>query len=369
LKHWTGAEIDNYFGMRGQYSTCINGHFYYTLAGNLGACPICREGQGQEARSLIIPRHGFTGAAWDPPKISNDVEKVGATRQATITFHATPGTSIQPYDANFAGINALRAFYREDGELLVYNLGDNNQGFAICTRCGYADSEREQMRGRDDLPLRFEQHAPITSTREGSRCWQRGADFPVLRKQALAAREVTDVLMLDFSSCIGGRSRDQAIVWTIGQALQIAGARLLELDERELGVMTAPAGDAGRSWGAVLYDNVPGGAGHVFELLDFGAVWLRMARQVMYVNEVHHTCCNTACLDCLLTYSGQQAMSMGMLQRRRTIEVLDALLADREISYPSEETATDTVQPMDSAPSEEERRQRRQSRMDRYCDG
>lgn len=369
LKHWTGAEIDNSFGMRGHYSTCINGHFYYSLAGNLGVCPICREGQGHEARDLIIPRHGFTGAAWDPPKISTDVEKVGAARQATITFHATPGTAIQPYEENFAGISELRAFYREDGELLVYNLGDNNQGFAICTRCGYADSEKEQKRGRDDLPSGFRIHAPITSTREGSRCWQRGSDFPVLRRQALAAREVTDVLMLDFSARIGDLSRDQAIAWTIGQALQIAGARLLELDERELGVMTAPAGDAGRSWGAVVYDNVPGGAGHVFELLDLGAVWLRMARQAMYVNDVHHACCNTACLDCLLTYSAQQAMSMGMLQRRRTIDVLDALLADRDAAPIPEDTSRDSAQPTDSSPSEEDRRRRRQSRMDQYRDG
>src|SRR5207248_3964779 len=42
LKHWTGANIDNYLGLRGQYTKCVNGHLYYKItAGSLGLCPIC----------------------------------------------------------------------------------------------------------------------------------------------------------------------------------------------------------------------------------------------------------------------------------------------------------------------------------------
>jgi len=55
------------------------------------------------------------------------------------------------------------------------------------------------------------------------------------------------------------------LMQTLGYALQIAGARLLELDTRELGVMVASSADFSNGSGAVLYDNVPGGAGHVRE--------------------------------------------------------------------------------------------------------
>ena len=123
----------------------------------------------------------------------------------------------------------------------------------------------------------------------------------------------------------------------------------------QYGVMITPAGEEGGSWGAALYDNVPGGAGHVFELMDLGEGWLEKARKIMYVTKDHHDCCITACLDCLLTYSAQQAMSMGLLQRLRAIEALDDLLSNREASAPPEGASPDSVQPSVTSASEEER--------------
>ena len=68
---------------------------------------------------------------------------------------------------------------------------------------------------------------------------------------------------------------------TIAKALQVAGARLLNLDIRELGSLTAPAGSRGQFLGAVVHDNVPGGAGHTAELLARGREWLLEARSVL----------------------------------------------------------------------------------------
>src|SRR5258707_2914079 len=111
--------------------------------------------------------------------------------------------------------------------------------------------------------------------------------------------------MLDFSSCLQQHADNATLLWALTQALQISGARLLELDGRELGILVIPAGDQGRGLGAVLYDNVPGGAGHVRELLALGREWLQEARNTLFVNEKHYEYCETTFLYCLLTVDAQ----------------------------------------------------------------
>ena len=75
---------------------------------------------------------------------------------------------------------------------------------------------------------------------------------PVLRNQTLAAREVTDVLLLDFSQCLGDQQADLALVTTLGYGLHRAAAKMLQLDGREIGVDTTPAGVSGQGWGSAL---------------------------------------------------------------------------------------------------------------------
>ena len=331
LKHWTGADINNYLGLRGQYTICDNHHFYYKIeAGSLGACPICGAEPKSNPQDLLLPMHGFSSAAWDPPKISTDVERVGQTEQATITFVQREGADIEEQE-HFGDVIGLRALYREDGELLVYNTGENLKGFAICLKCGYAESEKYFGDGKMKLPNSFEHHAPLTSTVEEKFCWRSNEIPGVLRNHTLASRQTTDILLLDFSSCLNHLANKVELLWTLAQALEISGAKLLELDSRELGTLVIPTGDRGRGLGAVLYDNVPGGAGHVRELLAFGRKWLEEARKVMFVNEQHDQTCETACLDCLLTFDAQESMRSGLLQRQLAIRVLDSLLSGNEL--------------------------------------
>ncbi len=340
LKHWTGADINNYLGLRGQYTTCINNHLYYKIAtGSLGICPICGGEPKSSPRDFLLPMHGFSSAAWDPPKISTDVEHVGHTEQATITFIQRDGADIEE-QTQFGGIVGLRALYREDGELLVYNAGEDQKGFAICLKCGYADSEKYLGDGKIKLPSLFEQHAPLTSTKEERFCWGNRETPGVLRNHALAARQTTDILLLDFSSCLYHLANNAGLLWTLTQALEISGSKLLELDSRELGTLVVPAGERGSGLGAVLYDNVPGGAGHVRELLAIGRQWLEEARNVMFVNEQHNETCETACLDCLLTFDAREPMRRGLFQRQLAIRVLDALLSGIELSE-IQQTPTD----------------------------
>ena len=336
LKHWTGENIDTAIGLRGQYTTCRNNHLYYWDSGEpTKDCPFCGESAKQSPIPYIVPQYGFSSAAWDPPKWSADPELVGSveTVSATFTPAALEGSGYAHID-DFGGVAGLTVSYREDGELLIYNRGDKQCGFAICLSCGYSDSEIKPGQGRVGLPGDFEHHARLNSPRETGRCWGANA-APVLRNQTLAAREVTDVLLLDFSGCLGERRADFPLVTTLGYGLHRAAARMLQLDGREIGVVTTPAGESGQGLGALLYDNVPGGAGHVRELLEYRRDWLEQTREVLFVDTAHDQRCKSACLDCLLSFETQDAMHQGHLKRPLALSVLSELLDGEETAAPS----------------------------------
>lgn len=370
LKHWTGANTDDAFGLRGFYAVCANGHFFYEYVGVPDAmqCPICHQlPQGRPAQ-FLIPRHGFTTAAWDPPRFTNEVERVGKVAQETLTF--MDEAALERVE-DFAGMAGVRALYRADAELLVYNDGDEGHGFAICARCGYAESEVND-RPQGALPPGFLEHLRLDAS---ARLANGNTPPPcrptpgteVLRQQSFAARQSTDVLMLDFSRAAAG-AHDKDLVATLARALQIAGAKLLELDSREIGSMVVPTGPAGRAWGAVLYDNVPGGAGHVRELLTAGREWLVEARQALWVSESHHAHCEDGCLDCVLTFDLFSDETQRQLRRRAALDLLDALLRGQQDApvVPDDPPPTSTQARPDNAERLANSRQRRQELQRRW---
>ena len=72
-------------------------------------------------------------------------------------------------------------------------------------------------------------------------------------------------------------------------------------------------------------DNHPGGAGHVLELAENHAEWLRAAKEVAYVDEDHDKKCRSACLRCLLTFDSGLQPADADLNRKAAMEILDSL--------------------------------------------
>lgn len=320
LKHWTGASLDGSPGLRGHFCHCENNHSYYGIAGEPDQCPICDGERARSPQRLLFVKYGFTSAAWDPPRASVDVERIGAAERLCITTRSATSEWGQ-VEENFAGIIGLCASYREDGELLVFNRGEHHLGFAICLRCGYAESEVAPGHEMKKLPKRFDRHAPISSPDERRTCLRDDDPASVMRNHILAARETTDILLMDFTGCLRDRAADPLIT-TLAWAFRNAGARLLELDPRELGVLAVPTGPKGTTRGFVIYDNVPGGAGHVRELLDQGKEWIHEAYKVLWVNEAHDQRCESGCLDCLLSFDTQTQLEDQTFVRREACELL-----------------------------------------------
>lgn len=313
LKHWSGTDT-NSMGLTGTLAECENGHNFYSLLLDVAQCLFCRN-RVSKKQALFFPSHGFSTAAWDPPRVGAETNSVGQIAQLTVSFNSGEDSK---REENFASIPRLTAVYQENGEVLVYNAGERGTGFIICSKCGYAESEDDKT---SELPESFRLHAPLDSKNEFKKCLKSG-ETTYMRERVLAAGEPTDLLLIDFSECLGSYRNDSSLVSTLTCALRMAGARLLHLDSRELGWMVIPTG-AGEAVGGVLYDNVPGGAGHVLELMRYGREWMERALRILYVNEAHHKACKTACLDCLLTFD---SVGAGNLRRDLAYQALKALL-------------------------------------------
>lgn len=314
LKHWTGENINTAIGFRGQLATCSNAHQYYSFQDELGPCPFCGDNdKSGDTRLLLLPRFGFSTAAWDPPTFrGSSSEPIG--RAEVLTVACRSGTDNVVVRPDFAGLQGAVARYQEDGELLVINSGAGQRGFAICLNCGFSESElAKPTRGQDDPPKLFQIHAPLTEARRWSSCRaNHGAND--LRRQFLTARQVTDIVVIDIPQLV---QFGPAVATTLAHAFRLAGARLLGLDSRELGSFVM-ATATGQHCGLVIFDSMPGGAGHVAELLEQATDWAQLVSTVLFVCDEHHKRCISACLDCLLSFETQFDHDQGLLAREAT---------------------------------------------------
>jgi hypothetical protein len=328
IKSWHGETSP---GQTGRLCICTNKHKFYGLAGAPAACPVCGEiSRERPDETLLLVKHGFSTAAWEPPVRGTEVERIYSAEPMSLAFRGADVPNLLER-THFHGIRNFNLKYRPDGELLVVNRGEYDLGFAVCLRCGYADSEWNKRRatGLDTLPRGFESHAPLRDDDPRHTCRKKGEPCPpVHRFQVLGARQVTDALLAEFGF-LGPDATNSALVQSLGYALLRGGCRILELDSREMGLLAVPTGSDGSEWGVVLYDNVPGGAGHVRQLLEFPDEWLAEARRVLYVSEAHHRRCDAACLECLLSFDTQTAYSRFGFVRRAALQRLNAALENR----------------------------------------
>jgi hypothetical protein len=323
VSFWGESSREPEFGIRLWKYTCLTGHVWYRNwkddSPNCGV-PGCGSVKEDSGKLLLVPKYGYSTAAWDPPSWSGSAERVGKTQILSTAF-LTPNPERTRALSDFGGIRGLTATLCEGGEILAVNSGESNFGFAICTRCGYAESEKTVGVAREKLPLHFETHIPLSKPK--GRCW-RNAEAPVLRNHHLAALQVTDLVEFDFSS-VHHAGLTEATTKTLGYALKLAGAEMLELDSREIGVTGCRVGQAGR-WGLQIFDSSAGGAGHAAELFERGREWLSCARDVMFRDQEHDERCVSACLRCLLISASQFDYEAGLLQRKQTLGLLDELL-------------------------------------------
>ncbi len=314
LKYWTDDPQDHALGKQQRAVTCRNKHVY--LSSERTACPECGSG-AKNSDLLLFPRYGYLTAAWEPLAHRGRLERVGEMEAypTGTTFLAQESDEVE----RFAGLSGLSARYCEESELLLRNAGANKLGFAICTRCGFAMSEVKRGMGREKLPDKFETHARVYDARANQPCWKKNELAPVWRNRVLAARERTDLILLCFSA--SALAAGEA-VYSLGRALVLVGAKLLEVDSRELEAYAKPSTSWNR-FDLAIYDSTASGAGHCLELFNRGEEWLKEARKILTGSQNHQSRCRRACLECILDFGGQ--FQADKLDRKAALDLLESV--------------------------------------------
>ena len=313
-------EADGGFGLVKYRFECVNGHVFYEAFDQADQCRVCdaslRSNRGKQA---LVPRFGYSCAAWDPPSWSGDPERVGlAEVTSTVDFVNQPG--LKEF-APFGGYQCLSAKFCEGGSIFAANPG-TGFGFAVCTACGYADHEQRNGDGRKNLPAGFESHIPLWVRSFSQRCWSDQAT-PVLRNKFLGAENNTDILQIEiqtmltqYHSILDG----ERIAHSLGHALRIAGAAIVEADVREISLSTERG--VGDQWRMYIFDSASGGSGHIASLVDQQAFWLKQAIDLLEGDTGHQQRCREACLACILDSQSQNDFEMGKLNRSLALEFI-----------------------------------------------
>lgn len=205
--------------------------------------------------------------------------------------------------------NAIGIETSSDDELLVMN----KSGFYMCPVCGYSDIVKKGLK----TPHTLRKHKNYKQFD----CNNNELDY--LR---LGHKFETDVArftipMLDSTDKIG-YPQALSFLYAFLEGVSIAlGIERNDID----GVLEMNL--EWQSYDILLYDNVPGGAGHVKRFLSRDAVVESLKASL---EKVSKECCdeNTSCYNCLRNYYNQSYHSK--LQRKQAIDVIKRLLFEIE---------------------------------------
>jgi hypothetical protein len=222
--------------------------------------------------------------------------------------------------------------YRTSPEGLIVHRTDglHGNGYALCLRCGRADS----MTQSGDLPSAFfdikqGEARPHKRLRGGKNNDKEihcpGSDEPwaIKKNLLLAAESRTEILEMQLRDG-DGNPIDEACAYTIGIALRRALTQKIGVDEREIGVTTGPrlGTDNSPIRALYLYDTATGGAGFVSKATQMLPELFREGRKMLECPKG----CDKACQACLLSHDTQHHLDD--LDRNKALELLD----DRFIS-------------------------------------
>ena len=214
----------------------------------------------------------------------------------------------------------IEARYSRYGELIVLNHGPRRQGFEICRTCGFGrPAAEEQAKGKG------KSKSKSTSTSEYKHKNPRtGRECPgFLPRLHLGHDFMTDVLELQVRGLLAVPDDPDAekSVWlSVLYALIEGASAALEIRRNDLNGTLYP-----HHWGEppalVLYDDVPGGAGHVRRVADELPAVFAVA-----LDRVASCGCGpeTACHECLWNYYNQ--LDHAKLSRGKAAEFLRAAL-------------------------------------------
>lgn len=313
-KHFTGENLDEAFGEKGFIYLCEKGHFFTSPYMKVHQCSMngCK-GSVKPASNYLMPEHGYITAASD--KLSYKAgtpEKVGR-----LEIYSAIHTSSEN-DINFT-YEDFSIIYKEKALIYGINGGNNVLGFAICTKCGYSESEIEKVNtgSYDKLPTAFKKHFSIYSESTANICLENSPT--IWRNHNLMAKMITDAIMIIPKREI----KDISLAQTLANAMQLSGAEELGIDEREINALIQ---EVDGKLSILIYDNQSGGVGYVYDLAkNRWNDWIEKTKQRLFIDEKHNEECLNGCIKCVVTMNTSEP-----LPRKETLDYLEGKVISKE---------------------------------------
>ncbi|WP_428939242.1 DUF1998 domain-containing protein [Fontivita pretiosa] len=195
---------------------------------------------------------------------------------------------------------------RPNAKLFRANLGKKGQGFMICLSCGLAVDDAAAPRAGHITPW-------------GSTCRGR------FEKVALAHIFTTDVLQVRFPGYPAPAVTDAPFWFTLATALANTACRKLYIDPADLDSTYRSQSGTNACGELVLYDRVPGGAGHVDRIRNHLPDLLRETLQLLSHCSNQDCDQDAACYACLRSHRNQFQWSN--LKRSAPLPWLQSLCA------------------------------------------
>lgn len=255
---------------------------------------------GHNKGDFIVPQFGFI-TDFAPPGRPGEArpERTYTTR----TYFRGISKERETLTIPLRGVNIV-VIPAVDGELAVINHA-GYQGFKVCYSCGYAVIGNEQVKSPHQTPWRTECRGKLIRV-------YLGHEFK------------TDVLQIRFEGYANG---DLGFWQSLLYALLEGASQSLEIDRQDLdGVLYPYSGDLAKP-ALVLFDDVPGGAGHVRRIAENQERLLELLKVSLEKLELCN--CggderNTSCYGCLRNYRNQ--FCHDQLKRGPVINFISAIL-------------------------------------------
>lgn len=261
-------------------------------------CPVCQvvPPRNRQAQHQYIQPDGFRASANSGQPAGQYVDRPFNLMRSALVPRQVETHSIS---------QVLAVGHDRDGSLLYVNEGFNGHGFKLCPRCGKYISKGGKCDGKlNGGPC------PGTANKDTT--------------YTLGFQQQTDTLRLRFSSSphITLPEPENTSFWlSLLYTLLHGASRALQIERKDIEGVLFPE-PVGATWrqSIVLYDNVPGGAGHVKRIQDEIVQVIAAALEIVNCN------CEKSCYRCLREYDNQ--WEHDILDRGPVAAFLRALDAD-----------------------------------------
>ncbi|MEA2083882.1 MAG: DEAD/DEAH box helicase [Thermodesulfobacteriota bacterium] len=200
--------------------------------------------------------------------------------------------------------------YRVHPQAVIIHRSDglHDNGYALCLRCGRADS----MTSNDELPSIFidkegnpKPHKRLRGGKNNDKefeCPGGTEPWAIKANLRLGVTRRTEVFELQLRDNTG-KPIDRVTAYTTGVILRRALAEKLGVEEREIGVSISSTRDISghQTFSIYLFDTAQGGAGYVSQAVQYLPMLFYKGKEILQCSRN----CDIACQGCLLSYDTQ----------------------------------------------------------------